>query len=725
METGPQNSDVEGFRATFGWNRRIHCVRQTETSECGLACLTMILNYFGNLVDLAQLRELFGSSSRGTSLAQLISIAQAIGVEARPLRIELNEIRKVAMPYMAHFDLNHYVVVASISKRAIEILDPAYGRRKLTHKEFSDRFTGVVLELTPNKDFAAQPRRKLLSIRKLVFSPRGVKSTLVNVLIISTLLELIALAMPLATQTVIDRVIVESDTDLLGVVAIAFAALIILQVVAMSARSWSSAILSANLDVAWSGRLFTHLLRLPEAYFQKRQLGDVISRFGSLNTIQQTVASKSVEIALDGVMAILSLGMLFFYNRYLALASILTLLISLSVRIVSYGMMQETNISLISLSARQQSTFLESLRGVTEIKLLNAVPLMSSRYLNNVVATNNATISLQSLQIVFGALDSLLFGALKLAILYTGARLALSGHFTAGMLVAFMSYSDQFIGRMVALFDFGLRLKILRIHSDRLSDIALSQEEPHAESSRPFDVVDMTLEFEAVSFRYSDAEPWILRNCSLSVRASESIAIFGESGCGKSTLLKLACGLLEPTAGTIRIGGIDARILGKRKQRELISVVLQENVLFAGSIAENISFFDSAQDTSRIDEVSRRAGISDDIATMPMRFQTSVGDMGMSLSGGQRQRICLARALYRDPKILLLDEATSHLDVSRERKISENVKSMNITRIIVSHRPETILSADRQFELQNGSLREVKCVMEHSESSKSEQPEAV
>lgn len=725
METGPQNSDVEGFRATFGWNRRIHCVRQTETSECGLACLTMILNYFGNLVDLAQLRELFGSSSRGTSLAQLISIAQAIGVEARPLRIELNEIRKVAMPYMAHFDLNHYVVVASISKRVIEILDPAYGRRKLTHKEFSDRFTGVVLELTPNKDFAAQPRRKLLSIRKLVFSPRGVKSTLVNVLIISTLLELIALAMPLATQTVIDRVIVESDTDLLGVVAIAFAALIILQVVAMSARSWSSAILSANLDVAWSGRLFTHLLRLPEAYFQKRQLGDVISRFGSLNTIQQTVASKSVEIALDGVMAILSLGMLFFYNRYLALASILTLLISLSVRIVSYGMMQETNISLISLSARQQSTFLESLRGVTEIKLLNAVPLMSSRYLNNVVATNNATISLQSLQIVFGALDSLLFGALKLAILYTGARLALSGHFTAGMLVAFMSYSDQFIGRMVALFDFGLRLKILRIHSDRLSDIALSQEEPHAESSRPFDVVDMTLEFEAVSFRYSDAEPWILRNCSLSVRASESIAIFGESGCGKSTLLKLACGLLEPTAGTIRIGGIDARILGKRKQRELISVVLQENVLFAGSIAENISFFDSAQDTSRIDEVSRRAGISDDIATMPMRFQTSVGDMGMSLSGGQRQRICLARALYRDPKILLLDEATSHLDVSRERKISENVKSMNITRIIVSHRPETILSADRQFELQNGSLREVKCVMEHSESSKSEQPEAV
>ena len=206
---------------------------------------------------------------------------------------------------------------------------------------------------------------------------------------------------------------------------------------------------------------------------------------------------------------------------------------------------------------------------------------------------------------------------------------------------------------------------------------------------------DPGIEVRNVSFRCSDSDPWILRNVSLIVRPGESVSIVGPSGCGKSTLLKIMLGLLPPTKGEVLVGGIPLSRLGAEPYRSLVSAVMQEDQLFAGSIADNISFSDHTGDRARIEQCARLASIHEEIVSMPMGYSTLIGDMGTVLSGGQKQRVLLARALYASPRILFLDEATSHLDVGREREVNKAIKQLDITRVIIVHRPETVASADR------------------------------
>jgi ATP-binding cassette subfamily B protein RaxB len=272
------------------------------------------------------------------------------------------------------------------------------------------------------------------------------------------------------------------------------------------------------------------------------------------------------------------------------------------------------------------------------------------------------------------------------------------------MLIAFVAYADQFSSRTGNLVDYLINLKLLRMQGERLADIVLTPPEPNAESSWSGPAPPPTIVFRDVSFRYADGEPWVLRNCTFSIDAGETVTIVGPSGCGKSTLLKLMLGLLDPQAGCIEIGGIDLRQFGKVRYREMVGAVMQDDVLFSGSIADNISFFDQAAMPDRIEQAARLAQIHDDIVAMPMGYRSLVGDMGSSLSGGQMQRLFLARALYRNPQILVLDEATSHVDVVCERKIFDGIRGLTATRIQIAHRPEVAARADRVLQFYQGSV---------------------
>ncbi|KVO72322.1 ABC transporter [Burkholderia ubonensis] len=691
----------------FGWGRRLPVILQTQAAECGLACVGMVAGYFGHDIDMMHLRQRFNTSLKGATLGDVMRIAQRLGLASRALRLELDELGQLRRPCILHWEMSHFVVLKRVERDHVVIHDPARGARKVPMDEVSRCFTGVALELLPTAGFERKRERESISMLQLIGSVLGVRSAFVQVLTLSVALELFGILMPFYMQWVMDHVLVSSDRDLLAMLGIGFAMVALFQTAITALRSWVVTWFSSLLSVQWSANVCAHLLRLPMTYFEQRHIGDVVSRFGAVGTIQNTLTSRFVGTLLDGVMAVVTLGMLFFYNRTLTWFVIALFVVYALLRALAYRPFRQANEDQIVYAARTQTQLLESIRGVQAIKLANKQDERVAIYANAMVETANKGIVIQRLSIGFSAVHGLVSSLGRVALIWLAARQVIEGSFSAGMLVAYISFADQFVGRGSGLIDALIEFRMLRLHGERLADIVLTEVEADMEGS----VAHMpstqreappAISVRNLRYRYAEGEPWVLDGCSFDIAAGESVAIIGPSGQGKTTLAKLLLGLLDPHEGTIAVDGVDIRHLGLQHYRDRIGCVMQDDILFAGSIADNICFFDLDPDLARIEEAARLAQIHDDIAAMPMGYQSLVGDMGSSLSGGQCQRVLLARALYRRPDILVLDEATSHLDVARELAINEAVSAMPITRILIAHRPETIRSAERALLLENG-----------------------
>nr|WP_253260798.1 peptidase domain-containing ABC transporter [Rhodanobacter glycinis] len=687
----------------FGWSRRLPMMLQTEAAECGLACLAMVASYHGHDVDLAGLRRRFSTSLKGVTLARVMSMAGQLGLICRPLKLDMDELAQLKTPCLLHWDLNHFVVLKRVGQRLV-IHDPARGIRTLSRREVSEHFTGVALELTPGADFSPVRERQAVSLRALTGTVRGLLPALAQILGLAVALEVFALAGPFYMQWILDQVLVSADHDLLTLLGLGFMGIAMFSALVTAARSWAVTWLGATLNVQWASNLFSHLMRLPLDWFEKRHIGDVVSRFGSIQTIQKTLTTQFIGSLLDGLMSLVTLVVMGFYSLWLtALVAGLFLTYGL-IRWAFFNPLRRANEEQIVYGARQQSELLESIRGAMPIKLANKQDERLGRYANATVATANRTIGIQRLGIAFTLSNQMLFGIGRVAMIWIAATLALKNEFSAGMLIAFIAYSDQFTSRAAGLIDKWVDFSMLKLHAERVADIALTAPEKRAETTWSGPIPEASIELCNISFRYAESEPWILRNCNLKIEAGESVAITGPSGCGKSTLAKIVLGLLEPTEGEVKFGGIAIRTLGLDTYRQWIGAVMQDDQLFAGSIADNISFFNSEPDLKRIVSAAQIAAIHEDIAYMPMGYQSLVGDMGSSLSGGQRQRVVLARALYQQPALLILDEATSHLDVIREKKVNDSVQQLKITRLVIAHRPETARQAKRIVILQTGRI---------------------
>lgn len=688
----------------FGWSRRLPMMLQTEAAECGVACLAMVASYYGHDVDLAGLRRRFSTSLKGATLAQVMSMAGRLNLSCRPLKLDLEELAQLRTPCLLHWDLNHFVVLKRASRRGIVIHDPARGIRKLTLKQASEHFTGVALELTPGAEFIPVRERQTVSLRVLTGKVRGLVPALTQILVLALALEVFALAAPFYLQWVLDQALVSADRDLLTLLGLGFMAITVFSALITAARSWAVTWLGATLNVQWSSNLFGHLMRLPLDWFEKRHVGDVVSRFGSIQTIQRTLTTQFIGSLLDGLMSLVTLVVMAFYSVWLTVLVAGLFLAYGLIRWVFFNPLRRANEEQIVYAARQQSELLESLRGAMPIKLANKQDQRLSRYANATVSSANRDIGIQRLGIAFTLSNQLMFGIGRVAMIWIAATLALKNAFSAGMLIAFIAYADQFTSRAAGLIDKWVDFRMLKLHAERVADIALTGPEQSCCSAWLGPVPEASVELVNVSFRYAEGEPWILRNCSLRIEAGESVALVGPSGCGKSTLAKIVLGLLQPTEGEVRFGGIDIRKLGLNTYRQWIGAVMQDDQLFAGSIADNISFFDTAASVARIAAAARLAAIHDDVTAMPMGYQSLVGDMGSSLSGGQRQRVILARALYRRPKLLILDEATSHLDLEREQKVSEAIRRLSMIRIVISHRPKTVGRVDKTLVFGKGGV---------------------
>jgi ATP-binding cassette subfamily B protein RaxB len=679
-------------------------VIQSEAAECGLACLAMVAEAHELRIGLPELRQRFPLSLKGAKLSHLIVIAQQLGFTTRPLRLEMEDLGKLKLPCILHWDLNHFVVLAKVGRSKVTILDPAVGERKLSFAEVSAHFTGVALELTPGPEFKPQRAMPAVSLRQLTGKVSGLWRSLALIGLLSVALQVFVLLGPFYLQWVVDQVLVSADRDLLVVLGLGFGLALLLQVGTGLLRGWSVVYLSSQLGLQWMGNVFAHLLKLPLDFFEKRHLGDITSRMQSVQAIQKTLTTSFVEAIIDGLMAVVTLGMMLLYSWKLALVTLLAVALYLGLRAIAYRPVRDRTEQQLVAAAKQQTHLLETLRGMQSLKLAGSEPTRQATYANLMTETVNQEVRLARMGLGFNTASQLVFGIERIAVIWIGATLALSNVFSAGMLIAYLAYKDQFAQRVSGLIDKWIEFRMLRLHGERLADIVLT---PPEESLALPDLpppADTRIEVSGLSFRYAEGEPWVLKDCSFTVEPGESVAIIGASGCGKTTLVKLMLGLLKPSEGTIKVGGQDLHRIGPQNVRKVVGAVMQDDQLFAGSIAENIAFFDPEIDFERVEKAARLAAVHEDIAAMPMGYHGLIGDMGSALSGGQKQRIILARALYRDPRILFLDEATSHLDVMRERLVNEAVRNLKLTKVIVAHRPETIASADRVLVLEGGKV---------------------
>ena len=586
------------------------------------------------------------------------------------------------------------------------------GKKTLSIDEFSQHFSGIVLELTPTNKFEAKNEKQQMKLSQLWSKMTGLKSALLKLFALSIVLQIFALATPYYMQWVVDEVLISHDQPLLIVLAIGFGLLSIFSVLATSVRSWLVLRLSSLLNMQMGVNLLRHLLRLPMNYFESRHVGDVVSRFGSLAQIRERITTGLVEATVDGVMSITVLVMMMLYSVKLSLVVLAAIALYVIARFALYRPLHQATEESIQNSAKEQSNFLENIRGIQTIKLFGNESQRQGIWQNRYAEVINADIRLGKLQIGFDSINKILFGLENVIVIYFAAMLVMEGNLSIGMVLAFIAYKGQLTQRFTSLIEQLIQFKMMRLHLDRISDIALHEQEPNREGNIALMNNDATIKkgkisLENVCFSYGEDEANIIDNLTITIAAGDCVAITGDSGCGKTTLAKLMLGLLQPSSGCILLDGQDITHLGLKNYRQQVAAVMQDDTLLAGSIADNITFFNPEPNYLRVEKCAQLAAIHQDITKMTMGYNALVGDMGASLSGGQLQRVLLARALYKEPSVLFMDEATSHLDVDNEAKISEQIKHLEMTRIIIAHRPETINKANRILRMENGQLKSI------------------
>ncbi|MDE0036808.1 MAG: peptidase domain-containing ABC transporter [Gammaproteobacteria bacterium] len=674
-------------------------VMQSERSECGIACLAMVAGYHGYRSTLRELRSKFRLSLRGMTLRRLRDCAESLGLACRGVRLELAELNRLRTPAVLHWELDHFVVLQAANRRRIVIVDPALGRRRFTYEEAGSRFTGVALEVWPTP--ALQPKRAVETVKLAAFlAPlRGLGTTLAGVFAMTLLLQGFALIMPPNTQFTVDHGIRQGDMHIVVALAIGFGLLTAISTATGYLRSLLLLYVGNTSALRMVGGLAHHLLRLPDAWFTARHTGDVLSRFGSISPIRQFLTTGVFAMLIDGLMAVGAFAVTLAYSPTLALVLCAFLTLFAALNAATYAPLRNLNQESIAASATESTSFIENIQRHRAIKLLSAETDREDAWGEKYIGSINASARLARFGLHLGLAGSTLVNVENLVMLLLGAHKVIEGEFTLGMLFAFSSYASIFSGRVHALVQAGVNLRMLKLHLERIGDIGLEDRELPAEPEGIRVELRGEIDVRSLAFSYGDEEGQLLDGIDFRVGAGEFVAVTGESGKGKTTLVKLLTRLLDPEAGEILVDGVNLRGLDTAHYRRQLGVVMQDDDLFSGSLLENIAAGETHPDLDRARWAAQIACIDEDIERMPMQYLTLVGHMGSSLSGGQRQRLMVARAVYREPRLIILDEGTAHLNDQLQLRLLDNLSSLGATIIAVTHDPRVTARADRCIAL--------------------------
>jgi ATP-binding cassette subfamily B protein RaxB len=687
-----------------GKHKNIPLILQSEMSECGLACLAMILGFYRYHLSLTQLRRQYKITMRGVTLYQLKNIAKDIGFITKVLRLETNQFTSLQLPCVIHWEMNHFMVVHKVSTKYIWVHDPARGSRRLSFEEVDKSFTGIVLELKPLEALnqVSKPKSQSAKMANRLIKKYGF--AILGLVSISCLIQFLYITGVTFVQKIIDSSANSASETLLYLLLVALFGIKIIEFCTVSIRSIMVTSLGTLINHGFGIAVMTHLISLPITFFENRHSGDMMSRFGSVDKIRNTLTEGMVEGLVDGIVSVIVLVFMFLLNPLIASVILIFAFLYFLSRFHYHSKSRQKHEEALHTKAAEISHFMETIRAIPSIKIYVKESDRLREWSIKFISSLNVIAQIAWHKIFYDSVKNLLF-AIEFTITLALSCLLMANHkITLGVLYAFLSYRLQFTTAISNLVDKIQDFKLLGLHLDRLDDIVSEPKELPDSNIACFNCVSKptaNLILSNICFAYSQYEELILNNININIKSGECIAITGPSGCGKTTLLKIMMGLLRPDVGNIQINNKLIYPNHIYCYRKIISAVLQNDILFSGTIMDNISFFDPLVDINHVNKCASLAGIIDEIHSLTMGFNTLIGDMGSMLSGGQKQRILLARALYANPIILFLDEATSHLDSKKEREINLSMRSLGITLVMIAHRKETILMADRVFTLEN------------------------
>jgi ATP-binding cassette subfamily B protein RaxB len=705
----PAHDDSRTWLTRLFHSDKLPMMLQAEAAECGLACLAMVAAAHGQRHTLSDLRRKFSASLKGTTLKSVMDMADGLGMVGRPLRLEVDELVSLKPPCVLHWNLAHYVVL----KKAWNgpggvwavIHDPARGVRKVAPAEIGRSFTGVALELTPTPAFTKKKHIERVRLTDMWSTLKGLKGPVIQLFMLALVVQVIGVFSPMLNQLIIDDAISKGDMDLLTTIGMGMVILLLIQTGIGLLQGFVGMYLGTQLSFQMQSNLLHHALRLPVAWFEKRHIGDIMSRFGSLGPVQGFLTSVPIGATLNVIMLVVGGTMAVLYSPLLFGCVIATMLIPLIVQAVTFPWVRRKTDEGISLGAVASTTFMETLRGARTFKLFGKERERVSQWQNDTAASVNNSVTMQRVGLWGGAGLGIVTGLQGVAVWWLGAKQVIDGTMSLGMLMAFQSYAGQFSGALSGLIGLYFQWKTLELHLERLADVV--HEDPEVGVDEPIQegrLFEGRIGADKLSFRYATHEPLVFKDASFSIDPGQFVAIIGPSGGGKTTLMKVLLGLLDPTEGEVKVEGVGLKNFGVRTFRHRIGAVLQDDRLLAGTIADNVSFFDADLDMAKVEDCLAKACVLDDILKMPMGTMTLVGDLGSTLSGGQQQRVLLARALYREPTILFLDEGTANLDPETEARVSETLRGLSCTRIFVAHREAAIAGADRTLLVKDGAV---------------------
>lgn len=684
--------------------RRIPYIQQLSDTECGCACLAMVLGYYGREIGLEEVRDVCGSSRDGMNALAVLNAANLLGLRGRGVKVEEQQFHMLEPCTVLHWEFQHFVVLEKMGTRFVEIVDPAYGRRRVPMEQFKKSFTGVALLFEPSEVFEKKKKKDVLwqTVKDVI----GRTGLLPRIVVISLLVQVFGLAVPMLTGELIDRVLPRGDLYLLTVILVGLSILIVFNLLATMIRGHLLLHMRTVLDTKMTLGFLDHLVSLPYSYFQLRGAGDLMMRMNSNATVREVLTSTTLSAILDGLLVFVYLGILFIGNTTMAL----TVLLVAALDVITYLLIRRRQRELagqnLQVQAKSQSFQVEMLTSMETLKATGNEHRAVGNWSNLFVDALNIDIERGRLSL---KLDSFL-GALRvagpLAILAVGAIQVMHQEMTLGTMFSLNAVAGSFLMPLSGLVGTAMSMDMLRGYLARVNDVLEAQPEQNRARVKPAHKLAGQISLERVSFRYSPQGALVVEDVSIDIQPGQFVAIVGRSGAGKSTLANLLLGLYIPTAGRITFDGVDLAEMDLRSVRQQMGIVNQKLSLFGTTIRQNIALADPGLSLDEVVEAAKLACIHDDIMAMPLGYNTPLVDGGASVSGGQKQRLALARGLVRRPAILLLDEATSALDAVTERHVQDALANLACTRVVIAHRLSTIMNADLILVMDQGRVVE-------------------